>query len=88
METYTVPLVLCIEDNSSLRLYCQYAAIYQQIKVLPEGQESKYNDVHMEVLESMPLFGRIYIFVSEWRFYFSYPKAEEFDLYLVTYEGI
>ena len=56
--------------------------------MLPEGQESKYNDVHMEVLESMPLFGRIYIFVSEWRFYFSYPKAEEFDLYLVTYEGI
>lgn len=72
-----------------MRLYYQYTAIYQQIKVLPEGQEPKYNgNVHMEVLESMPLFGRTYIFVSEWRFYFSYPKAEEFDLYLVTNEGI
>lgn len=57
--------------------------------MLPEGQEPKYNgNVQMEVLESMPLFGRIYIFLSECRFYFSYPKVEEFDLYLVTNEGI
>ena len=57
--------------------------------MLSEGQAPKYNgNVQMEVLESMPLFGRIYIFLSECRFYFSYPKAEEFDLYIVTNEGI
>lgn len=57
--------------------------------MFPEGQEPKYNgNVQMEVLESMPLFGRTCIFISECRFYNSYPKAEEFDLYLVTNEGI
>ena len=57
--------------------------------MFPEGQEPKYNgNVQMEVLETMPLFGRTCIFISECRFYNSYPKAEEFDLYLVTNQGI
>lgn len=82
---------LCMGGSSHMELYCYCITMYQPAKSAPKrtGAKILWRISKKKFLQACHCLRRTFISVTECRFYFSYPKAKEFDLsYLVTNGGI